>query len=92
MTAFAAAVNPWGMVVGDGNLYWASQNEPLNSEVGGSIQCVSLSGGTVQTLLVDPVRPWGIAIVDSAQIPEPMTASLLLLGAGALLRRKVSRR
>ncbi len=88
MTAFAAAVNPWGMAVGDGKLFWASQNEPLNTEDGGSLQCVSLSGGTVQTLLVDPVRPWGIAIVDSTQIPEPLTLSLLLLGAGALLPRK----
>jgi hypothetical protein len=87
MTAFAAAVNPWGMVVGDGKLFWASQNEPLNSEVGGSLQCVSLDGGAVQTLLVDPVRPFGIAIVDTSQIPEPLTVSFLLLGAGAVMRR-----
>jgi hypothetical protein len=92
MTAFADAHNPWGMVVGDGKLFWASHNEPLNSEVGGSIQCVSLAGGTVQTLLVDPVRPWGIAIVDSTQIPEPLTVSLFLVGAGVLLRRRTAGR
>ena len=88
-TTFVSAVNPWGMVVADGNLYWASQNEPLNTENGGSIQCVSLNGGPVQTLLTNSVRPWGIAVVD---IPEPTTMLLLLAGAGLVVRRRACRK
>lgn len=73
LSTFVSALNPWGMAVSDGMLFWSSHNESLNLEVGGSLQCVSLSGGEVQTLLVDPVRPWGVAIVDTASIPEPTT-------------------
>lgn len=88
LTAFANAHNPWGMVVGDGYLFWASHNEPLNSEVGGCLQRIPLDGGSVETLLIDDVRPWGIAIVDTEQIPEPMTVSLLLTGGLLILRRR----
>jgi hypothetical protein len=70
LTLLAHTTNPSGMAVAGDTLYWASHNIPLGEEVGGSIQCVSIEGGVPRTLLADAVRPWGIAIVDSGQIPS----------------------
>jgi hypothetical protein len=88
LAKLCSTVNPWGMAVFNNTLYWAEQNAPLSSQNGGSIQCVSLDGGPVQTLLVDSADPFGIAIVDTSAIPEPLTISILFCAVPIMVRRR----
>lgn len=89
LSIFVDAVNAWGMVQAEGKLFWASQNEALNAEVGGRLQYAPLAGGPVQTILVDDVRPWDLAIVDvSYGVPEPAALALMLAGPALLAGRR----
>ena len=73
------------MAVSGDKLFWVSQNEELNTEVEGCLQWAPWEGGPI---LVDAVRPWDVAIVDTAWIPEPATTALLAFGGTLVVRRR----